>query len=151
MPDIARAAERLNVRSAILDGEAVALDDWGLSNFADLQAAFYERRQRYITYFAFDLLYLDGHNLRVLPLVERKWILEQLLQAAGNAGPLRFSEGIEADGQEVFEKACALGAEGIVSKRADAPYMPGRGSAWLKLKCWLTQEFVIGGFTLPSK
>jgi bifunctional non-homologous end joining protein LigD len=151
MPDIARAAEKLNVASAILDGEAVALDERGVSSFADLQAAFQEERQQHISYFAFDLLHLDGHNLRGLPLGERKEILEQLLRKVGNGGPLRFSEGIEADGKKVFEKACALGAEGIVSKRIDAKYMPGRGGAWLKLKCRLEQEFVIGGFTLPSK
>ena len=72
MPDIADAAAKLNVTSAILDGEAVALDERGVSNFADLQAAFHEGRQRYITYFAFDLLHLDGHNLRGLASVETK-------------------------------------------------------------------------------
>jgi bifunctional non-homologous end joining protein LigD len=150
MPDIASAAAELNAKSAILDGEAVALDDRGVSNFADLQAAFHEGRQKYITYFAFDLLHLDGHNLRGLPLSDRKRILERLLET-GNDGPLRFSEGIEADGKEVFEKACKLGAEGIVSKRIDSPYISGRGSSWLKLKCRLEQEFVIGGFTMPSE
>src|ERR1700734_779038 len=79
MPDIARAASSLNLTSAILDGEAVALDERGVSNFADLQAAFHEGRQHYITYFAFDLLHLDGHNLRGLSLVDRKRILEDLL------------------------------------------------------------------------
>jgi len=151
MPDIAAAAARLNVESAILDGEAVALDSHGVSNFADLQAAFHEGRQRYITYFAFDLLHLNGHNLRGLPLEDRKRILQDLLRNDGVKSPLKFSEDIEADGQEFFEKACALGAEGIVSKLKSAKYTSGRSGAWLKLKCRLEQEFVVGGFTLPSK
>ncbi len=151
MPDIANAGTNLDVTSAILDGEAVALDNRGVSNFADLQAAFHEGREHYITYFAFDLLHLDGHNLRGLSLTYRKRILEQLLRSADADGPLRFSEGINGDGKTVFEKACALGAEGIVSKLATAKYTSGRSGAWLKLKCHLEQEFVIGGFTLPSK
>ena len=151
MPDIADAAAKLNVESAILDGEAVALDKRGVSNFADLQAAFHEGRQRYITYFAFDLLHLNGHNLRGLPLEDRKRILADLLRDAGGKSPLKLSEDIEVDGNEVFKKACALGAEGIVSKLKSAKYTSGRSGAWLKLKCRLEQEFVIGGFTLPSK
>ena len=151
MPEIADAAAKLNVTSAIVDGEAVALDDRGVSNFADLQAAFQEGRQRFITYFAFDLLHLDGHNLRELPLLKRREILEGLIGHAGERKPLRFSEAISGDGIVIFEKACELGAEGIVSKLASAKYSSGRNSAWLKLKCHLEQEFVIGGFTLPSK
>ena len=151
MPDIAHAATQIDVTSAILDGEAVALDKEGVSNFADLQAAFQEDGQRYITYFAFDLLHLDGHNLRGLPLLERKKILEGLLRRLGDGTPLHYGEHVEADGEKVFEKACALGAEGIVSKLASAGYTSGRGSTWLKRKCTQEQEFVIGGFTLPSK
>ncbi len=156
MPDIAAAAGRLNVQDAILDGEAVALDEYGVSNFADLQAAFQEERQQYIRYFAFDLLHLDGHNLRGLPLSKRKQILSDLLSDSDkNSGdkdsPLRLSEHLEADADEVFKKACALGAEGIISKLAPAKYTSGRSGAWLKLKCRLEQELVVGGFTLPSK
>ena len=151
MPDIAGAAAKLNVTSAIVDGEAVALNDRGVSNFADLQAAFQEGRQRFITYFAFDLLHLDGHNLRELPLSKRREILEGLIGHAGDESPLRFSEAISGDAKVIFHKACELGAEGIVSKLASAKYSSGRGSAWLKLKCHLEQEFVIGGYTLPSK
>ncbi len=151
MPDIAAAAAKLSVKDAILDGEAVALDERGVSSFADLQAAFQEGRQQYITYFAFDLLHLDGHNLRGLPLSERKQILSHLLEDTDGNSALLLSEDLKADGNEVFKKACALGAEGIVSKLASSKYTSGRSSAWLKLKCHLEQEFVIGGFTLPSK
>lgn len=151
MPDIAAAAAKLNVTDAILDGEAVALDKDGVSNFADLQAAFQEGRQQFITYFAFDILHLDGHNLRGLPLSNRKQILSELLDGADENSPLKLSKDLRADGNEVFKKACALGAEGIVSKLVTAKYTSGRSGAWLKLKCRLEQEFVIGGFTLPSK
>ena len=99
MPDIAAAAAKLSVKDAILDGEAVALDEHGVSNFADLQAAFQEGRQRYITYFAFDLLHLDGHNLRGFPLSERKQILSRLLDDADENSPLRLSEDLKADGR----------------------------------------------------
>ncbi len=147
MPDIARAASRLKVESAILDGEAVTLDKNGISDFAALQAAFQENRQRYITYFAFDLLHLNGYNTRDLPLLRRKQLLAALIQPIAKGTPIRLGEHIEADGQEVFAKACALGAEGIVSKLASSKYVSGRGTAWLKLKCIQQQEFVIGGFT----
>ena len=149
MPDIATAAGQLPAMEAILDGEAVVLDDHGLSNFAGLQAAFQEGTQRNITYFAFDVLHLDGHNLRALQLSERRKILEQLLRGLERTS-LRLSEGIEGKGAVVFEHACQLGAEGIVSKLATAKYVSGRSNTWLKLKCYLEQEFVIGGFTLPS-
>ena len=151
MPDIARAAAQLSVESAVLDGEVVALDERGRANFADLQAAFQESKQSYLTYFAFDLLYLDGHNLCGLPLLQRKELLAEIFSDVGNNSPLRLSEHLQADGEEVFAKACALGAEGIVSKLTTARYTPGRGSTWLKAKCLQEQEFVIGGFTYPSK
>lgn len=150
MPDVAAAAKKLSVKDAILDGEVVALDEKGVSNFADLQAAFQEERERFITYFAFDLLYLNGRNLRELPLLKRKQILRDLLGDTPANSPIRFSEHLKADGSEVFKKACALGAEGIVSKLGSAKYTSGRSGAWLKLKCRLEQEFVIGGFTSLS-
>ncbi len=150
MPEIARAAGELQVESAIIDGEVVALDENGRSNFADLQAAFQESKQNELIYFAFDLLYLDGRNLCDLILLQRKELLAELLSDLGSGSPLRLSEHLEAKGEEVFAKACSLGAEGIVSKLASANYRPGRGSSWLKVKCIQEQEFVIGGFTYPS-
>ena len=152
MPDIAAAATaQLNAKAAILDGEAVALGKDGISSFADLQAAFQEGRERFITYFAFDLLHLDGHNLRGLPLSERKRALALLLNGADKTSPIRLSEDLNADGSEVFKNACTLGAEGIISKLSSAKYNSGRSGAWLKSKCRLEQEFVIGAFTMPSK
>ncbi len=151
MPEIAAAAAQLPVEAAIIDGEVVALDEKGIANFADLQAVFQEDRTKHLTYFGFDLLHLDGHNLRGLPLLERKQLLADVLANAGAQSPLHFSEHFRARGHEVFEKACSLGAEGIVSKLGSAAYEAGRGHGWLKIKCIQEQEFVIGGFTPPSK
>lgn len=151
MPDIARVAAQLGAASAIIDGEAVVLDDKGLSNFADLQAAFQEETRREITYFAFDLLHFDGHNLRNSSLTQRKELLAELLKPFEGKGPMRLSEHLQADGRAVFKKACALGAEGVIAKVASSKYISGRGNLWLKLKCIQQQELVIGGFTPPSK
>ena len=151
MPNLADAAASLDVESCILDGEVVVLDHEGRTNFSDLQAAFQEPRKEPLIYFAFDLLHLNGHNLRKLPLLQRKVILSELLSAVEPGSPVRLSEHIEGRGGEVFAKACELGAEGVVSKLALAPYTSGRGNTWLKMKCGMQQEFVIGGFTAPEK
>jgi bifunctional non-homologous end joining protein LigD len=151
MPEISAAASQLPVDNAILDGEVVALDKHGIPNFADLQSAFQEGRAKYLSYFVFDLLHINGHNTRALPLLARKRMLAGLLAKSPASSPLLFSEHFQALGGEVFQKACALGAEGIVSKIASARYESGRVHAWLKIKCIQEQEFVIAGFTLPSK
>jgi bifunctional non-homologous end joining protein LigD len=149
MKAIAAEVAELPAKSALLDGEIVVLREDGNTSFADLQAAFQEGIKKPLTYFLFDLLHLNGHNLRTLPLSERKALLAGLLK---DAGPdLRLSEHLNSNAATVFEKACELHAEGIVTKRADAPYTSGRSSTWLKLKCIHEQEFVIGGFTLPAK
>lgn len=150
MPDLAQSAQQLPVESAILDGEAVVLDEKGSTSFAALQTAFQEGSKAEITYFAFDLLHLNGHNLRNLPLIERKELLEKLVSGLDEDSPIRFSEHFAADGKKVFEQACSLGAEGIISKLSSASYSSTRGSSWLKEKCYQEQEFVIGGFTDPS-
>jgi len=151
MPEIAAAATQLTVEGAIIDGEVVALDKHGIANFADLQAAFQEGRAKYLTYFAFDLLHLDGYSTRALPLLDRKHRLASLLAGSAASSPIQFSEHFQSRGNEVFQKACALGAEGIVSKMISARYESGRGRSWLKIKCIQEQEFVIAGYTLPSK
>jgi bifunctional non-homologous end joining protein LigD len=148
MKSIAAFVASLPVEKAILDGEVVVLAENGTTNFADLQAAFQENVKKPLTYFAFDLLHVNGHNLRGLPLIERKKMLERVVENAGEF--LRFSEHVETNGAVVFQKACELHAEGIVSKRATSKYSSGRSGNWLKLKCIREQEFVIGGFTLPS-
>jgi bifunctional non-homologous end joining protein LigD len=149
MKTIADEVRALPAKSLLLDGEVVVLAEDGTTSFADLQAAFQEGVRKPLTYFTFDLLHLDGYNLRALPLIERKALLARLLESAGEF--IRLSEHIEGGGETIFRNACDLQAEGIVSKRAQAKYVSGRTSDWLKVKCIREQEFVIGGFTLPSK
>jgi bifunctional non-homologous end joining protein LigD len=145
MDDVAEAATQLPVHAAILDGEVVVLNEKGGTSFADLQAAFEEGAPHALTYFAFDLLHLDGHNVRNLPLERRKTILEGLIQEHGN-DTLRYSSHIRANGAAMFRRACEMGAEGIVSKLASSTYRAERSRLWLKSKCVLQQEFVVGGF-----
>jgi bifunctional non-homologous end joining protein LigD len=150
MKSIAEAARELGVDAAILDGEVVVLNENGTTSFAALQASFQEGARYGLTYFAFDLLHLNGFNVRELPLMRRKELLAELMKRAGDDGVLRMSEHLTGDATRIFREACKLGSEGIVSKLSDAPYSSGRTSGWLKAKCHLEQEFVIGGFTLPS-
>jgi bifunctional non-homologous end joining protein LigD len=150
MPDIAREAARLRVNSALLDGEVVVLDESGKTSFAELQAAF-EGKKKHLTYFAFDLLHLDGHNLRTLSLMRRKEFLEGLIGEIGENDILRYSQHVRGEGAQMFANACKLGAEGVVSKLFEVPHASGRSKEWLKAKCVHEQEFVVGGFTLPSK
>jgi bifunctional non-homologous end joining protein LigD len=148
MKTIATQVAALPVESALLDGEVVVLAENGTTSFAELQAAFQEGEKKPLTYFVFDLLHLNGHNLRGLPLHERKAILTHLLDGAGEW--LRLSEHLDGGGEAIFHQACALHAEGIISKRASGLYISGRSTEWQKFKCIHEQEFVIGGFTLPS-
>ncbi len=150
LKSIAEAIGALEVRSALFDGEVVVLARDGITSFADLQAAFQEGARFPLTYFIFDLLHLDGRNLRQLPLLERKEMLSRVLSGLPPTGSIRISEHMSGDGKTVFANACRLGAEGIISKLAQGKYVSGRGNSWLKLKCSREQEFVIGGFTLPS-
>jgi bifunctional non-homologous end joining protein LigD len=148
MKTIAALVAELPVEKAVLDGEVVVLAENGSTSFADLQAAFQEGVKKPLTYFVFDLLHLNGHSTRDFTLGDRKDILAKVLDGSGEF--LQFSEHIEGGGGEVFKRACELHAEGIISKRAASKYSSGRGGDWLKLKCVHEQEFVIGGFTLPS-
>ena len=150
---LARQLQTLPVQQAILDGELVALSAGGTSSFRELQEALSRKETAHLTYQVFDLVYLDGHELSATPLLERKQALAQLLQAAAfePGGTVRYSDHIEGQGPEFLEQACSLGLEGIVSKRADAPYRSGRTKLWLKAKCGRQNaEFVVGGYTPPA-
>jgi bifunctional non-homologous end joining protein LigD len=146
---VAAEIAALPATDALLDGELVVLAPDGTTSFADLQAAFQDGANKPLTYFAFDLLHLDGRNLRGLPLIERKQLLAELIASAPDS--IRLSEHLETSGDTMFRKACELHAEGIVSKRAASKYISSRTADWLKIKCIREQEFVIGGFTLPAK
>jgi bifunctional non-homologous end joining protein LigD len=120
----------------------------GLSSFQALQNALSREDTGSLHYYAFDLPFLDGRDLRKAPLVERKSLLDKVLSGAPPA--VRYSSHVPGSGTEFYGRACTLGLEGIVSKRADSPYRSGRGREWLKIKCGLRQEMVIGGYTDPG-
>ncbi|WP_042777194.1 DNA ligase D [Sinorhizobium fredii] len=143
-PEIAEAASALP--DAIIDGEICALDANGAPDFAALQAALSEGTTGDLFYFAFDLLYDGGEDLRSLPLVDRKARLQSLLIDAGNDPRIRFVEHFETGGDAVLRSACKLSLEGIISKRADAPYQSGRTETWAKSKCRAGHEVVIGAY-----
>jgi len=146
MGALARAAAALPVTSALLDGEAVVFGADGTPDFGELQHALATGEDDRIVFLAFDLLYLDGRDLRAEPLARRKEMLRALLERAP-ASPIRFAEHLAGEGAEFLAASCALALEGAVSKRADAPYRPGRTTEWRKTKCRARQEFVVGGYT----
>jgi bifunctional non-homologous end joining protein LigD len=142
-PQVARAVSRLPAGTALLDGEVAAVLPNGATSFQALQ-----RRAEGtvpLVYFAFDLLHLDGWDLRGVRLEERKEVLRRFLESA--PATLRFSDHVRGQGPSFFEAARKAGLEGVVSKRADAPYREGRGGDWRKAKGRLSQEVVIGGWT----
>jgi bifunctional non-homologous end joining protein LigD len=150
---LARAAEKLDARQAFFDGEVVAADDKGRYSFQLLQNSIKRGDSADLFYYVFDVLYLDGRDLRAAPLLERKQSLQRLLSfnpKAKSGGALRYSEHWIGQGVKLFNQACEMGLEGIISKRVDSPYRSGRGQDWLKVKCSKNQEFVIGGFTDPA-
>ena len=131
----------------LIDGEIVALDHAGVPDFSTLQAAIADGKTDDLVFFAFDLLFADGLDLRRLPLRERKARLQQVLEArTGKGKRIRFVAHFESDGDEVFESARQLALEGIVSKKLEAPYHSGRSTAWTKAKIRAGQEVVIGGW-----
>jgi bifunctional non-homologous end joining protein LigD len=152
---IARAAEALSLRELIIDGEATVLGNTGLPDFQALRRELAKKTSSRLVYLAFDLLHLDGYDLRGAPLVERKRALADVLaQAPPSIVSVEFFE--ISDGETVFRHACKLGLEGIVSKRRDSPYRSGRQESWLKLKCTKSDNFPIVAFVeklgaLPRK
>ncbi|MBA2253180.1 MAG: DNA ligase D [Nitrospirales bacterium] len=149
-PDVAHAAGQLRVRSALLDGELVALQPDGRSSFQLLQRALSEGAEATLAYYAFDLLHLDGYDINVAQLEMRKDMLKSVLKAMPTDGAVRYSDHVVGGGPAFHEAACRLGLEGMIAKRRTAPYRSGRGGDWLKVKCLLRQEFVVGGYTDPS-
>jgi bifunctional non-homologous end joining protein LigD len=148
-PHLAQAAAQLPVQTAILDGELVAMLPNGLSSFAALKNALSDGTVHRLVYFVFDLLYLDGYDLRKVPLEQRKALLSQVVPQS-DKGRLQYVDHMLGNGPEFFEQTGRLGLEGIVSKRRDKPYRSDRSSEWLKSKHLQRDEFVIGGFTEPS-
>ena len=146
---IVDALQRLNLDTAILDGELVALNENGEMDFQLLQNTLHSDNQKHLHYHVFDLVYYAGYSLLKTPLIERKKLLEQLIPTE-NEFQIKYSDHVIGDGKLVFEKACQLGLEGIVSKDINSHYLQKRTKQWLKAKCVTRQEFVIGGYTKPQ-
>jgi bifunctional non-homologous end joining protein LigD len=154
-PEIERAVRALPVERAILDGEVVALDSEGRPSFQRLQGRAKVTRpidvrravvDTPVTFFAFDLLAVEGHDLRQLPLVDRKALLRRVLPPTGI---VRYLDHFEREGEALYEQVRARGLEGIMAKRADSPYRAGRSSAWLKMRTRRVETFTVVGFTAP--
>jgi bifunctional non-homologous end joining protein LigD len=148
---IAEAVAALPVREAVLDGEVTVVKPDGSTDFQALQNVLQGVSGGALAYFAFDLPHCDGYDLTRSRLVERKQLLQDLLRKAPAAGRLRYSDHIAGGGgPDVFQQACRLALEGVVSKRADAAYRQKRTRDWVKVKCLRRQEFVVGGYTDPA-
>ncbi len=148
-PQQVKALRALDVKSAWLDGEAVVLDQDGVPDFQALQNAFDEGSADAIAIWFFDLPWLNGFDLRKVPLEARRARLQVLLQGARQES-LRFSEAFAGDPDALLQAACEANLEGLVAKRVGSPYTSTRSASWLKLRCSRRQEFVIGGYTEPA-
>ena len=143
-PVIAGAFD-IPVERAIFDGEVVVVHE-GRTNFSELQADLASGKQRRMAFYAFDLLYFEGFDLRKSPQVERKRVLKMLFDETKLQAPILYSEHMLTDGNEMFAASCKLGFEGIISKNAEAPYRSDRNEGWLKVKCVQKGKFPIIGF-----
>jgi bifunctional non-homologous end joining protein LigD len=141
------AASAAGLPDCIIDGEICALDHNQIPSFAALQAALSENQSKDLVFFAFDLLVEGKEDLRALPLSERKARLQRLLENAAPGDPIRYVAHFESTADTVLLSACKMHLEGIVSKRLDAPYAPGRSGSWTKAKCRAGHEVVLGGWT----
>lgn len=148
-PTVAEAVKGLAAKAALLDGEIIVQGADGHASFSGLQADLKAGRADRMVYYVFDLMHLDGFDLRACPLGERKRLLGDLVAQSPAAFALRYNDHLEETGDDILPEACRLGLEGIVSKRLDLPYVSSRGEHWLKSKCMLRQEFIILGF-LPA-
>jgi bifunctional non-homologous end joining protein LigD len=142
---VANEAYLISARSAIIDGEIVAPAADGSTDFSVLQNQLRGKSDK-IVMVAFDLLYLNGYDLRKLPLIERKALLNKLIAKTA----IQFSESFEIDGREMFKQACRIGLEGVVSKVRDSRYLSGRGSDWVKKTCAQRETLTIAGFALEG-
>jgi bifunctional non-homologous end joining protein LigD len=145
-PTVAQAMGHLPATEIILDGEVISPEPSGRANFSQLQDDLSQSRYDRMVFYAFDLLYLDGFDLRASPLIERKKALFEFLSAAKNIAPIHYSEHFETDGASLLKQACEHGLEGIISKSKLAPYRSERNESWLKIKCSQTARYEVIGY-----
>jgi bifunctional non-homologous end joining protein LigD len=149
MPHQARAISALGLASGWLDGEVVVADEQGVPSFQALQNAFDSGKSSHIVYYLFDVPFLNGMDLRQVPLEQRRALLAELLKSNEDER-LRYSDDFTQDPESLLESACQLHMEGLIGKRLGSPYSSRRSSDWIKLKCKRRQEFVIVGYTDPK-
>ena len=166
MPQLVKSLQALGLESCWLDGEIIVPDAHGIPNFQLLQSVFERRGRRIaarspaaspniaanlsaIVYYVFDMPFYAGHDLRDVPLFERRALLQQLLKKTTSTN-VHFSDSFDASSADLIASACKLGFEGLIGKRRDAPYTSGRSRDWIKVKCGKRQEFLICGFTEPK-
>jgi bifunctional non-homologous end joining protein LigD len=150
MPGLVDAVRSLGFGSGWLDGEIVVNGANGTPDFNALQNAFDSARTDDIQYYVFDLPYYGGHDLRSVPLVERRAVLAAALDRAPPQQRVRFSQDFDSSPKELLQNACRMRLEGMIGKRAESPYVSRRSPTWIKLKCTQRQEFVVGGWTDPQ-
>ena len=148
-PALSAAAIKLPITNGLLDGEVVVLEPDGKTSFQALQNAFQATKPAPFWFYVFDLLFLNGRDIKRAPLEDRKALLQRILPNDASFA-IKYSDHVTGNGPEFFAEASRLGLEGIISKRLGRAYVGGRGPDWLKVKCSLREEFVIGGFTKPS-
>jgi bifunctional non-homologous end joining protein LigD len=149
LPEIQKVLDSADLPDGILDGELVAVDDRGVSNFKIAHADIAAKRTKDLVLYAFDLPFFDGWDLRECEIEDRKRLLEQLLERIGSER-VRFSVHTAGDGEKLFQQACQTGLEGIISKRAGSRYVSIRSPNWVKTRCERQLEGWIGGFTKIS-
>jgi bifunctional non-homologous end joining protein LigD len=147
-PTTVNALKAISGEQAYIDGELCAVAENGVTSFSLMQAATDNRLTASLIFFAFDLLYLDGENLMSAPLADRKRRLQQLLE--NHEAPIRYCDHQVGLGPQFYQSVCKLGLEGVVSKRLDAPYVPGNRGLWLKTKCPNREKFIVIGWTDPE-
>lgn len=148
-PSVTASVAKLKAKAAIVDGEMVVLDREGRSSFRRLQQYLQNGSKDRLLYIVFDLLFLEGEDLRELPLSERRKRLRTLLGRQRTSSIVRLSEVLPGDTDALLSAACGAGLEGVIGKRLDASYESGRSQSWVKLKCVKRQELVVIGYTLP--
>jgi bifunctional non-homologous end joining protein LigD len=141
----------LEAREFVLDGEVTVQDEKGRPDFGRLQRDLANKITSRLVYFAFDILYIDGHDLRLAPLIDRKAVLAELLSAQKKGSPIVLSEHTAGNGEATWRDLCKLGLEGVVSKRVDGKYQPGeRGGLWLKRACAHRDTFIVAGIAYDN-
>ncbi|KAB8053225.1 DNA ligase D [Janthinobacterium rivuli] len=150
LPKLRQALEQLGLPPGWYDGEIVVMDASGRPDFGALQRAFDAEATSDIVYYLFDVAYFDGHDLRGQSVEARRALLQGLLEQLPASPLVRFSAALDAAPQQLLTHACRLGLEGVIGKRRGSPYVTRRSGDWIKLKCGLRQEFVIGGYTAPQ-